>query len=166
MIKNRTAEGIEVINEGPGLTQRGANRNGIRIRKQKQARVPLQMAKTTIDRIIYPVQTKRGLKYPKKKMIPGLDGAGAGFVPRDVMADAQAIQSKSGKLLDGFLILYSCRVKLPHEAIKSKLDGQNIMQVIEEDLCYFQNLSAIDLADNHVRLEQLKNLKSLVEINL
>jgi Leucine-rich repeat (LRR) protein len=124
------------------------------------------MAKTTIDRIIYPVQTKRGLKYPKKKMIPGMECAGSGFVPRDVMADAQAIQSKSGKLLDGFLILYSCRVKLPHEAIKSKLDGQNIMQVIEEDLCYFQNLSAIDLADNHVRLEQLKNLKSLVEINL
>lgn len=40
------------------------------------------------------------------------------------------------------------------------------MQVVEEDLCYFQNLSAIDLSDNHVRLEQLKNLKSLVEINL
>lgn len=39
----------------------------IRIRKQKVARVPLQMTKTTIDRIIYPVQTKRGLKYPKKK---------------------------------------------------------------------------------------------------
>lgn len=50
-------------------------------------RVPLQMAKTTIDRIIYPVQTKRGLKYPKKKVIPGLEGA-AGFIPREIMADA------------------------------------------------------------------------------
>jgi hypothetical protein len=46
------------------------------------------MAKTTIDRIIYPVQTKRGLKYPKKKAIPGLDGSAAGFIPRDIMADA------------------------------------------------------------------------------
>ena len=76
------------------------------------------------------------------------------------------LNRKSGKLLDGFLILYSCRVKLPHEAIKSKLDSQNIMEVIEEDLCYFQNLSSIDLSDNQVRLEQLRNLKSLNEINL
>ena len=85
--------------------------------------MPLQLAKTTIDRIIYPVQTKRGLKYPKKKNLPGMDGGPGGYVPRDLMTDAQALQSKSGKLLDGFLILYSCRVKLPHEAIKSKLDG-------------------------------------------
>jgi len=40
------------------------------------------------------------------------------------------------------------------------------MEVIEEDLCYFQNLSSIDLSDNHIRLEQLRNLKSLNEINL
>ena len=40
------------------------------------------------------------------------------------------------------------------------------MEVIEEDLCYFQNLTAVDLSDNHIRLEQLKNLKSLVEVNL
>ena len=84
-MKNRN-EGIEVINEGPN--PRGKNRNGVRVRKQKQIRVPLQMAKTTIDRIIYPVQTKRGLKYPKKKAIPGMDGSGAGFIPRDIMADA------------------------------------------------------------------------------
>ena len=71
-----------------------------------------------------------------------------------------------GKLLDGFLILYSCRVKLPHESIKSKLASQNIVEVIEEDLCYFQNLNSIDLSDNRVRLEQLKNLKALSEANL
>ena len=40
------------------------------------------------------------------------------------------------------------------------------MEVIEEDLCYFQNLNAIDLSDNKVRLEQLRNLKSLYDINL
>lgn len=68
--------------------------------------------------------------------------------------------------MDGFLILYSCRVKLPHEAISSKLEHQNIHEVIEEDLCYFQNLCSIDLSDNRVRLEQLRNLKSLEEINL
>lgn len=126
----------------------------------KAARVPLNVAKTTIDRIIYPVQTKRGLKYPKKKQPHG-------HVPKELVEENnQLIQRKNGKLLDGFLILYSCRVKLPHEAIKSKLDSQNIMEVIEEDLCYFQNLCSIDLSDNHVRLEQLRNLKSLNEINL
>jgi Leucine-rich repeat (LRR) protein len=72
----------------------------------------------------------------------------------------------AGRLLDGFLILYSCRVKLPHEAIKSRLDSQNIMDVVEEDLCYFQNLNSIDLSDNRVRLEQLRNLKQLVSVNL
>ena len=87
------------------------------------------MTKHTIDRIIYPVQTKRGLKYPKKRA--------EGHIPGEIMNDSQALTRKHGKLLDGFLILYSCRVKLPHEAIKSKLDSQNIMEVIEEDLCYF-----------------------------
>lgn len=72
----------------------------------------------------------------------------------------------AGKLLDGFLILYSCRVRLPHEAIKSKLSSQNIIDVIEEDLCYFQNLTSLDLSDNKVRLEQLRNLKYLSDLNL
>lgn len=69
------------------------------------------MKKTTIDRIIYPVYTKKGLKYGKKRA--------------SSQEQNNAIETKGtenmGKLLDGFLILYSCRVKLPHEAIKSKL---------------------------------------------
>ena len=73
---------------------------------------------------------------------------------------------KLGLLLDGFLILYSCRVRLPHEAIKSKLNSKQIVDVIEEDLCYFQNLTSLDLSDNKVRLEQLKNLRYLQELNL
>lgn len=87
-------------------------------------------------------------------------------MPQSLVEGSQSLARRTGKLLDGFLILYSCRVKLPHEAIKSKLDHQNIMEVIEEDLCYFQNLNSIDLSDNRVRLEQLSNLKSLTEINL
>ena len=79
------------------------------------------MAKHTFDRIIYPVQTKRGLKYPKKKAGSGA-AAGAGHIPQSLVDGSQNIARRSGKLLDGFLILYSCRVKLPHEAIKSKLD--------------------------------------------
>ena len=33
------------------------------------------------------------------------------------------------KILDGFLLLHSCRVKNPQEAIKSRLTGENIAKV-------------------------------------
>ena len=57
-------------------------------------------------------------------------------------------------------------MKLPHEAIRSKLSGQNIVEVVEEDLCYFQNLTYLDLSDNRVKIEQLSNLTNLAELNL
>jgi len=155
---------VKVTNSMPDdefYSQRSTLKKGKKGQKES-TRVPLQMSKQTFDRIIYPVQTKRGLKYPKKKPMPQMGG----HVPQDLVQNSMELSRKNGKLLDGFLILYSCRVKLPHEAIKSKLDSQNIMEVIEEDLCYFQNLTSIDLSDNHIRLEQLRNLKSLTEINL
>jgi Leucine-rich repeat (LRR) protein len=71
-----------------------------------------------------------------------------------------------GKILDGFLLLYSCRVKLPHEAIRSKLSGHNITEVVEEDLCYFQNLTSLDLSDNKIKMDELSNLNLLTELNL
>jgi len=41
-MKNRTADGIDVITEGHGHHQGGTDgRRGIRVRKQKQVRVPL-----------------------------------------------------------------------------------------------------------------------------
>jgi len=56
-------------------------------------------------------------------------------------------------MLDGFLLLYSCRVKLPHEAIRSKLCGENIVDVREEDLVYFKNLVYLDVSDNSIAIE-------------
>ena len=56
-------------------------------------------------------------------------------------------------MLDGFLLLYSCRVKLPHEAIRSKLSSENIVDVREEDLVYFKNLIFLDISDNQVYIE-------------
>lgn len=114
------------------------------------------MATKTIDNIIYPVQTKRGLKWAKKRPIE--------LAPLNSLQDK--VPAKIGKLLDGFLILYSCRVRLPHEAIKSKLSSQSIVDVIEEDLCYFQNLTTLDLSDNKVHVEQLRNLRYLCDLNL
>jgi len=69
-------------------------------------------------------------------------------------------------MLDGFLLLYSCCVHLPYEAIRSKLNGQNIVQVREEDLVYFKNLTSLDLADNNVSMQQLANLVAIEELDL
>ena len=110
----------------------------------------MPMSRMVISDIIYPVQTKRGLKWGKNNQ--------QAF---QQMMDQQSKSQKPkrlGLLLDGFLILWSCRVRLPHEAIKSKLSSRQIVDVIEEDLCYFSNLTSLDLADNKVRLEQLRNL--------
>ena len=80
------------------------------------------MSTHTVDKIIYPVKTKRGIKLApsQEPLVENLENP-----------------EKLGRLLDGFLILFSCRVKLPHEAITSKLASQSIVDVIEEDLCYF-----------------------------
>lgn len=68
-------------------------------------------------------------------------------------------------MLDGFFLLYSCRVKIPNQAIKSKLASQNIVDVKEEDLVYFTNLTHLDISDNHIMLSQLLNLTSLEELD-
>ena len=91
----------------------------------KGARVPLPMSRMVISDIIYPVQTKKGLKWGKRRE--------SGQRQRQI----NKIPQRLGLLLDGFLILFSCRVRLPHEAIKSKLASKQIVDVIEEDLCYF-----------------------------
>lgn len=58
-------------------------------------------------------------------------------------------------------------MKLPNEAIRSKLSGENIVEVREEDLVYFkQNLKYLDVSDNHIALEQLVNLTALEELDL
>jgi len=64
------------------------------------------------------------------------------------------------------MLLFSCRVKLPHEAIRSKMASENIIDVREEDLIYFKNLIFLDISDNQVYLEQLQNLSNLEELDL
>lgn len=70
------------------------------------------------------------------------------------------------KILDGFLLLHSCRVKNPQQAVKSKLVGENIVEVEDGDLLFFQNLTYLNISENRVRLEQLANLKSLRELHV
>lgn len=68
--------------------------------------------------------------------------------------------------MDGFLLLFSCNKKLPHEVVISKLPSQQITDVREEDLAYFKHLISIDLSDNRINLEWLKNLEVIEEIDL
>ena len=103
------------------------------------------MSRTIISDIIYPVQTKKGLKWGKNQRANQQQAQNQRAINK--------VPQRLGLLLDGFLILFSCRVRLPHEAIKSKLSSKQIVDVIEEDLCYFQNLTTLDLADNKVRME-------------
>ena len=95
------------------------------------------MKKQKIYNIIYPVQTKKGIRY----------------APRNDAIKSHVQQANTAQLLDGFELLYSCKCKLPDEAIKSKLNSRNFTDVNEEDLAYFLNLSVIDLSDNKLRLE-------------
>ena len=55
---------------------------------------------------------------------------------------------------------------MPHEAIRSKLAGENIIDVREEDLVYFKNLSFIDLSDNHLNLAWIQNFEGLQELDM
>ena len=70
------------------------------------------------------------------------------------------------RVLDGFLILDSCKIKMPYEAIRSKLSGMNIVDCREEDLVYFKDLKYLDLSENSVHLHQLVNLVALEELDL
>lgn len=88
------------------------------------------------------------------QMIPAVEDEG----------QIMAVPKRKGKLLDGFLLLYSCRVRLPHEAIKSRLTNQKIVDVIEEDMTYFKSLSFLDVSDNELGIDQLKNLVGLREL--
>ena len=63
-------------------------------------------------------------------------------------------------------MLYSCRVRLPHEAIRSKLASMNIVEVTEEDLEYFKNLTYLDISDNQVYMHNLMNLTNLQELDI
>lgn len=72
----------------------------------------------------------------------------------------------TGRLLDGFLLLESCKVELPHEAISAKISSMKIVEVATEDLKYFSNLSTLDASDNRIDFKALIDLVSLVELNL
>jgi Leucine-rich repeat (LRR) protein len=75
-------------------------------------------------------------------------------------------QQKCQKVLDSLLLEYSCRVKHPSQAIRSKLSGENIVDVKEDELFAFTNLTHLDLSDNSVSLNQLAGLLYLQDLDL
>lgn len=119
--------------------------------------VPLPMKVQTINEQvdIRKAKRKKGISHKKRKHLKKPK------YQRQATAD-DAIGER--KILDGFLLLHSCRVKNPQQAVKSKLVGENIVEVEEGDLLFFQNLTYLNLSENRIRLEQLVNLKALREL--
>ena len=73
---------------------------------------------------------------------------------------------KASKLLDGLLILQTCKASLPHEPTSISLPAQGLNGVAAGDLTYFKNVTSVDLSDNQVALEDLSALEQVKEITL
>jgi len=69
-------------------------------------------------------------------------------------------------VLDGFVLLQTCRVEDPEEAQKAVLEGAGISAVVTEDMPFFNKLTHLDLGDNNVQLESLGYLPQLQELHL
>ena len=69
-------------------------------------------------------------------------------------------------VLDGFVLLETCRVEDPEEAERAVLEGCSISAVVGEDLPFFTRLTHLDLGDNAVQLEGLAYLPALQELHL
>ena len=76
----------------------------------------------------------------------------------------RAVQPKI--VLDGFVLLETCRVEDPEQAQKAVLEGCGISAVVADDLPFFAQLTHLDLGDNHVRIEALAYLPALFELHL
>lgn len=70
------------------------------------------------------------------------------------------------KLLEGFLLLETCGVEQPQDAIKAKLNGVGLSHVKQGDFKFFVNLSSLELADNLLNLEDLMTFPSLTDLSL
>lgn len=57
-------------------------------------------------------------------------------------------------------------MKVPAHAIRSKLTGHNIVDVKQDDMLAFPNLTHLDVSDNSLQLHQLSHLLSLRELDL
>ena len=98
----------------------------------------------------------------------GGDGAG-GAVKRGTANSKRGPSSEQPttyRILDGFLLLDSCGVELPEQAMRADLQDMDIEGVTEEDLAFFSNLCSVDLGENCVPLELLRTLPALQELRL
>ena len=60
------------------------------------------------------------------------------------------VSKDSYTILDGFTLLYACRAKLPHEAIKANISSLRISIINKNDLVFFNNLTYLDCSDNQL----------------
>lgn len=64
------------------------------------------------------------------------------------------------------MIMTKYKLNSPVEINYIKIRNNNLIDVFEEDMAYFTNVSTIDLQDNEVPLYKLWNFKALQKLNL
>lgn len=82
------------------------------------------------------------------------------------VANNVLLTAKPFQILDGFMLINSCKVKNPHQATRAKISCKNISEVVEEDLNFFDNLTYLNASENKIKLKQLTNLRNLRELIL
>lgn len=71
------------------------------------------------------------------------------------------------RVLDGFYLLEKSQCEFPHEVIAAKLSNKNLVDAVENDLAYFENLTRLDLSENSIRdIRKLSALKALNRLEL
>ncbi len=69
-----------------------------------------------------------------------------------------------GGVLDGYYILTLSKCELPNEVITLKISHKDLININQQELKFFENLSYIDADHNNLNLDNffcLKNLKKL-----
>ena len=139
-----------------------AKSNKSQPKRLMKTKAPLPMKVADLNSMVQLRKKKPRMKFTEKMQYR--EQRERQIFSQQAMTRAQLKQQQ--RVLDGFLLLYSCRVKLPHEAIRSKLSSEYISEVQEEDLEFFKNLTYLDLSDNQVKMHSLANLSALEELDL
>ncbi|KAF0692549.1 Aste57867_16361 [Aphanomyces stellatus] len=97
----------------------------------------------------------------------GQSVASSSVEPQQLETDftPRAIMSANATALDGFLLLDTCRVEFPEEAIRADVNSRNIRSVVSDDLLFFTNLVFLDMSDNQAPLEPVGALHALKELD-
>lgn len=71
------------------------------------------------------------------------------------------------RVLDGFYLLEKSQCEFPHEVVAARLSNKNLVDAVEADLPFFENLTRMDLSENCFKdIRKLSALKALNRLEL